>query len=244
MLVNNPVYTMRLIDLIDTNKVPFEYSNIYITVNDWLTDLKQSFYTSDSKQWDIFIERFCDRYYSRNINFDSYLEFKIKLKSLMDSKKMIVDRYVILNAKNINPFSTYGVEKKSKGNKSTEVANDSTSRTNGKTESNYTDKNYSLHSDTPASTVNVKDIANGNTNYVTDANNSGGSSKNNNTNSSTSESFGNTHGTEMNIYDEISDGYQGNPIEILDKIDKLTTDVIEKYLLWIEEEHLFSSVFY
>lgn len=236
MLVNNPTYTIRLIDLVDNMKVPFEYTDIYKVVGEWLNDLQPNFYTNDKKIWEDFIKRFCDRYYSRNLNFDTYLEFKIKLRSLLDSKKMTADRYVKLNALKINPWCTYGTDKTTKGNRETKADSKTESTNKGKSENS----SYNLHSDTPASTVNVKNIVNGNTNYVTYADNTGATSSN----ETTGTSKGNTSANETNIYEELANGYQGNIMEILEKIDDLTNDVTEKYLLWIEESHLFSSVLY
>lgn len=283
MIINNPVYTLRLIDLVDMRAYPFDFGEIYKKVGDMLEPIKASYYTDDSKEWTKFVERLCRRFYNRNLNFDTYLDFTIKLQDVLDSKKMIADRYVILNAQKINPFTTYGMIKDSNGNtndttdttsssdsKSTNkndstAVSDSSSRIsdNGTTNTNDTSKVSKLHSDTPATSVNIDDLFTSN-NYVTDAdtqkndstskvsdsrksesvNDSTQKTSNNSLSEILSNSDSNTQRQSTNIYKEISEGYQGNPIELLDKIDKLTTDITEKYMLWIEESHLFSSVFY
>lgn len=283
MMINNPVYTLRLIDLVDMQSYPFDFSEIYKKVGDMLEPIKASYYTNDNKEWKKFVERLCRRFYNRNLNFDTYLDFTIKLQDVLDSKRMIADRYVILNAQKINPFTTYGMIKDSNGNTNDTIdtnsnsdststsksdnktTNDSKTRINDSGTINTTDTNKvnQLHSDTPATSVSIDNLFTNN-NYVTDANSqksdstqkvsdnrknetasdSTQTSSDNSSNKITSNSDSNTQKNSTNIYKEISEGYQGNPIELLDRIDKLTTDVIEKYMLWIEESHLFSGVFY
>lgn len=283
MLINNPTYTLRLIDLVDNYKYPFDFSEIYSKVGDMLEPIRESYYTTDKTEWNKFIKRFCRRFYNRNLNFDTFLDFTLKLQDVFDSKRMIADRYVILNAQKINPFTTYGMIKDSNGNtndtvdtlskstSSSESTNSSENEiydtSNLKSENNNTVKINetvsNLHSDTPATSVNLDNLFASN-NYVTDAN----TSKNNGENTTKitdkttnetdrlqynemtssgkalSNSDVNTTKKSANVYKEIAEGYQGNPIELLASIDKLTTDIIGKYLLWIEEEHLFSSILY
>ena len=54
----------------------------------------------------------------------------------------------------------------------------------------------------------------------------------------------NENGTNKSLYNEVSNGYEGNAIELLHKYLELTTNVMNMYMDWIESEHLFSSVLY
>lgn len=259
MLINNPTYTIRLIDLVSHDDSFFTMEDLYIQVNKWLIDLKPSFYTSDNTEWEKFIERMCNRFYSRNLNFDTYYEFKIKLRDCLDTYRDRIDRYVSLQAKDINPWSTYGDTSTEKGqNHGQDNGQNTTTTTNisatkgtstGTDTSNST--SYNLHSDTPASTVNIKNMFDG-SEYVTDAQNEKSNSTNtsNGSNTSNTESQDTSKGSNMNtsdsthLIDRITSGYQGNPLEILDRIDRLTIDVVNKYLDYIEDCHLFSNILY
>lgn len=259
MLINNPTYTIRLIDLVSHDDPFFTIEDLYTKVAEWLQRSKYHYYTDDAREWNKFIERFCNRFYSRNLNFDTYYEFQIKLNDCFDTYRDRVDRYVKLKVKELNPWTTYGDETKETGeNHGTDASNNTTTatgETTNKSSGSSTDKNdstnYNLHSDTPSSTVNIKNMFEG-SDYVTDATNdkNTSTSTSNSSNNSTSEKSdktiaqGNNTSDSNHLIDRIVQGYQGNPLEILDNVDKLTDDVINKYLEWIEESHLFSAIYY
>lgn len=272
MMSNNPVYTMRLIDLIDMYGDSFTYEDLYKVVGEWLSTEKVYFVSDDNELWNRFIESFCDRFYSRNINFDTTLDFKLKLRNVLRKYKRQAERIVEVDMLKINPLSTYSnvvkrTEKtngnnlsKSKGRQHTAGSNsdDSTDKADSTIISDDTAFNYNLHSDTPANAVNIDDLFSVAKNYVTDADNNKTTSHGNVTNTaggeshSTSSNISDTDNSaettsefsDNHIYDELANGYTGNPSELLIKYMELVSDVVAYYLDWIEDECLFSSVLY
>lgn len=270
MLVNNPNYGLKMSDLLDLYKNDFKYEDLYDVVKTWLSTEKQYFVNSDL--WDSFIDAFCDRFYSRDMNFYTTLDFKINFRNCLKKHKNQAERVYKAGLIEINPLSTYEnvvkhTEKTtSKQNTSTDISNntqsssnDTTNTTNSST-TNFGNesKNYELHSDTPSNAVNIDDLFSVAKNYVTDAKNhkdeSSGTQlvtdngKMTGSSLNTSEQTGNTtssHNFENNRdFEEISKGWNGNPVDLLNKYMSLVTDVVQFYLDRIEDDCLFSAVFY
>lgn len=252
MFINNPVYTMRLVDLLDMYKDEFTYEDLYKVVGEWLSTEQKYFFTNDNSLWLEFIQAFCDRFYSRNFNFDTTLDFKLKLRDVLKANKNQAIRIFESNAIKINPLNTYsntltrnekyiGISKNS--NNSESIINNSNSN-----ENNSTGFNYNLHSDTPSNAVNIDDLFSVAKNYVTDAtnikNNEQTTNKSMSKNETTSNSNSRFDNENNNLFNEISSGYNGNPTELIEKYMQLKTDVIQFYLDKIENACLFSCVLY
>lgn len=296
MYVNNPSYTMKLADLLDLYKDNFNYEDLYNVVGVWLSTEKVYFFKNDDTLWNNFIHAFCDRFYSRNMNFYTTLDFKLKLRDVLRSSKNRATRVYESELLKINPLNTFSHvtdrNENLKGNsKSTNNSNGktenvtnvndisnsdskSTAETKNKTTDNGTNENtstsYDLHSDTPSNAVNIDDLFSVAKNFVTDADNNKSHSKvtnsNNNdfTGSSSSNSSDknernsvtnsngvnelNSNGTNEflneNLFKEVSEGYDGNPTDLIEKYMNLKTDVIQFYLDEIENACLFSSILY
>lgn len=264
MLINNPQYTLRLIDLIDTSGFKaFDYFELYEKTHQWLDDLKVNFY--DDTEWDTFIERFCDRYYMRSFNFNTYLEFKLQLKVTIENIKENAHNLATLKARELDVLADYQrVAKFKESNESkgssntTATAKDSStgsSERNDNGSSSNSTFNYNLYSDTPSDTVNVTDIASGkNANYITNATNDKTTGSNTNKNqSSTKDSVDRTSssstGTSNNDFytankDELVNEIHGNYFEFVEKMKMINTDIIKFYLDSIEDAQLFSNVLY
>ena len=280
MYVNNPSYTIKLYDLLDLYKDNFNYEDLYTIVGTWLSTEKVYFFKNDDTLWNGFIQAFCDRFYSRNINFYTTLDFKLKLRDVLRSCKNMATRVYECELLNINPLKTFNhsMERTEnlKGNSklenttNTNDINKSNSNANVITKNKTTDKgtnetrsaNYDLHSDTPSNAVNIDDLFSVAKNFVTDAKNnkSQSTSMNSNNNEYTGNSSTNSNDTSErsnvtnsnglneffneNLFKEISYGYDGNPVELVDKYMKLKTDVIQFYIDEIENACLFSSILY
>lgn len=296
MYVNNPSYTMKLADLLDLYKDNFNYEDLYNVVGVWLSTEKVYFFKNDDTLWNNFIQSFCDRFYSRNMNFYTTLDFKLKLRDVLRSSKNRATRVYESELLKINPLKTFSHvtdrNESSKGNsksinnsngKTENVTNvndtsnsdsKTTAETKNKTTDNGTTENtstsYDLHSDTPSNAVNIDDLFSVAKNFVTDADNNKSHSKatNSNTNdftgSSTSNSSDknernsvtnsngvnelNSNGTNEflneNLFKEVSEGYDGNPTDLIEKYMNLKTDVVQFYLDEIENACLFSSILY
>lgn len=264
MMINNPSQGIRLIDLIPMYDASFMYTDIYQTVGDYLKDLQTSFYTNDEKLWKSFIEKFCDRYYSDYMNFDTYLEFKIKLKHVLDMNKEVCE--VIAKAKaseynimttterhyNSSDFDNFVHNTLNSGN-TTNTQN--TSATN-KSEINSIDSNsgYDLHSDTPSDSVNVKNLASGGVNYVTDANNnSSESTSESSTKGSNTSATNGTTTTENSVHEDSESNkthedttieINKNPIELINSLFRLNNDICKYLFDCIDDAHLFSNTYY
>lgn len=109
-----------------------------------------------------------------------------------------------------------------------------------------------MHSDTPSNSVDIDNLFSTKSNFITDANNNQGTNTSNMIDYSTGDTNSNSNitdtsnenGTNKSLYNEVSNGYEGNAIELLHKYLDLTTNVMNMYMDWIESEHLFSSVLY
>lgn len=264
MMINNPSSGIRLIDLIPMYDASFMYTDIYQTVGDYLDDLKTSFYTNDEKLWKSFIEKFCDRYYSDYMNFDTYLEFKIKLKSVLDMNKEVCE--VIAKAKateyDIMVTSERHYNSRDFDNFVHNTLNNSNTQnsqtTNGTNESTSTNKDsnsgYDLHSDTPSDSVNVKDLASGGINYVTDVNNNrSDSTSENDTKGITSSDMNGTSTVESNMHEDSENNrthedstteINKNPIELINSLFRLNNDICKYLFDCIDDAHLFSNTYY
>lgn len=272
MLINNPTYTMRFIDLLDMYKDDFTYDDLYKVVGEWLSTEQKYFVNSDDTLWNKFIESLCDRFYSRNINFNTTLDFKLKLRDTLRKYHNQAERVLEVSMLNINPLSDYrhttrrteaskGTNKgqsvtntSNRGESATSVTDDSKSTSTNRDENTT----YNLHSDTPSNAVNINDLFSVAKNYVTDATNnkSNNNSTNTNTTQGNSKSVNNSSSDSDSIndsvnefsnsstYNELSEGYNGNTVELVSKYMELVTDVIQFYLEAIENECLFSSVLY
>lgn len=296
MYVNNPSYTMKLADLLDLYKDNFNYEDLYNVVDVWLSTEKVYFFKNDDTLWNNFIQSFCDRFYSRNMNFYTTLDFKLKLRDVLRSSKNMATRVYESELLKINPLKTFSHvtdrNESSKGNsksannsngKTENVTNvndtsnsdsKTTAETKNKTTDNGTNENtstsYDLHSDTPSNAVNIDDLFSVAKNFVTDADNNKSHSKstNSNTNDFTGKSSSNSsdknernsvtnsngvnelnsNGTNEflneNLFKEVSEGYDGNPTDLIEKYMNLKTDVVQFYLDEIENACLFSSILY
>lgn len=296
MYLNNPSYTMKLADLLDLYKDNFNYEDLYNVVGVWLSTEKVYFFKNDDTLWNNFIQAFCDRFYSRNMNFYTTLDFKLKLRDVFRSSKNRATRVYESELLKINPLKTFSHatdrNENLKGNSTStnnsngktenvmnvnDISNSdsrTTEETKNKTTDNGTNENtstsYDLHSDTPSNTVNIDDLFSVAKNFVTDANNnkshskatnsnnndftgnSSSNSSNKNERNSVTNSNGvnelNSNGTSEfvneNLFKEVSEGYNGNPTDLIEKYMNLKTDVIQFYLDEIENACLFSSILY
>lgn len=262
MMINNPVTSMRLIDLLDMNNTDlfnFDYSKLYDVVGDWLSSERTQL-VNDSL-YDDFIKTFCDRFYSRNLNFDTFLDFKIKLRDCLRNNKEKAKRMFEAGLLEINPLNTYKHEVEHNGDNKGNRESNSTNNTES-TYSNDTDVTrkykdthdyYKLHSDTPSDNVNLTNLVAGGTGYVTDVDNTKDVTTNeslddhtNNKGSDTSEAKGsNKTNYEDDIYfNELQVGYDGHPVDLINKYINLNLDVVNFYMQCIEDACLFSSILY
>lgn len=276
MYVNNPSYTMKLADLLDLYKDNFNYDDLYNIVGVWLSTEKVYFFKNDDTLWNNFIQSFCDRFYSRNMNFYTTLDFKLKLRDVLRASKNRATRVYESELLKVNPLKTFShtIDRTEniRGNNTNESKIDDV--TNNKSNSNVsttnksvdvgkndnTSSSYDLHSDTPSNAVNIDDLFSVAKNFVTDANNN--KSKNSSDTTNTSDFNGNVQNSlsgeskrnsvtngknefmNENLFKEVSDGYDGNPVDLIENYMKLKTDVIQFYLDEIENACLFSSILY
>jgi len=248
MMINNPKRNIRLIDLLDMysdDLFSFDYNKIYDVVGEWLKSEKEFFI--NPSQYDEFIKAFCDRYFRRNLNFNTFLDFKIAFRNTLKKYRGYAEKYYKASLIDINPLNTYDnvvnttskdtTQNSGKSNNwgHSDSTNDGTNNTSG----------YDLHSDTPQNVIDVKNMFDKNT-YITDANNNKVDNTIHNTNNSSFNNYVDSI-NEVNsdrIYEQLSKGYNGNQTELLEKYISLNTDIIAKYLEWIEVECLFSNVLY
>ena len=276
MYVNNPNYTMKLSDLLDLYKDNFNYEDLYEVVGTWLSTEKVYFFKNNDTLWNDFIQSFCDRFYSRNMNFYTTLDFKLKLRDVLRSSINRATRVYESELLKINPLKTFShlTDRKEnlKGNATSKTNIDDVSKNESKSNvsnnnksvdivnNESTNTSYNLHSDTPSNAVNIDDLFSVAKNFVTDADNN--KSKSTGTNNSTNEFEGIvensssgenkrnsvTNGTNEflneNLFKEVSEGYNGNPVDLIEKYMELKTDVIQFYLDEIENACLFSSILY
>lgn len=191
MFVNNPTQTIRIADLLDMYKNDFNYEDLYKIVGNWLQSEFKYFVLADESLWNTFIESFCDRFYSRNLNFYTTLDFKLKLRDVLKASKNRAKRIYEVDLLEINPLITFnhltektekstGVTNSNNNSNSTSISNGTTSnadntqssnKTNDNSTSSGNSANYDLHSDTPSNAVNIDDLFSVAKNFVTDANN-------------------------------------------------------------------------
>lgn len=297
MYINNPQKGIKFIDLLDYYDENFSYNKIYNIMNDYLLDIKDAFFINDVVLWNNFIVRFCDRFYNRELNFETFLEFKLKLKECLNRHKMETLQLYKASLKEIDPLITENIttehHEKNKHDDHThnlnvykpnlETKTDNTTYFGGITNVDndaYEDKNtssgsdttsgYNLHSDTPSSTVNVKDIASGSKDYITDAQNDkhktefgktdtfkGGKRHNKTVNSGDDrldgllKQYGNaTNDTSIDIdnshaidYNHIVSGYTGSPVDLLEKYSKMVFDAMTYLLDCIDNDAIFSRLY-
>lgn len=276
MYVNNPNYTIKLSDLLDLYKDNFNYEDLYEVVGTWLSSEKVYFFKNDDTLWNDFVQAFCDRFYSRNMNFYTTLDFKLKLRDVLRSSKNRATRVYESELLKINPLKTFShlTDRKEnlKGNATSKTNIDDVakneSKSNVSTNNNSVDlvnnestsTSYDLHSDTPSNAVNIDDLFSVAKNFVTDAENN--KSKSVGTNKTTNDFNGIvesslsgenkrnsvTNGTNEflneNLFKEVSEGYNGNPVDLIEQYMSLKTDVVQFYLDEIEKACLFSSILY
>lgn len=276
MFVSNPSYTMKLSDLLDLYKDNFNYEDLYTIVGTWLSTEKVYFFKNDDTIWNDFIQSFCDRFYSRNMNFYTTLDFKLKLRDVLRSSKNRATRIYESELMKINPLKTFSHvtdrNENLKGNVKSLAQTDDV--TNNESKSNVstinksvdtgnnksTNTSYDLHSDTPSNAVNIDDLFSVAKNFVTDANNNKSQITGNNTNTNAfngsvdsslsgvnkrnSVTNGKNEFLNENLFKEVSEGYNGNPVELIGQYMQLKTDVVQFYLDEIENACLFSSILY
>lgn len=188
MYIANPVGTLRLIDLIDTSGFrDFDYSEIYEKTHHWLDSLKVKFY--NETEWDAFIKRFCDRYYMRDFNFNTYLDFKLQLSVVLDSVRQNAENLEYLKVSDLGMLEDYRRYHTSNDTSSTNsdstTQDSSTQATSGSSDNTHrsdssstqsindssSDTSYNLYSDTPSNTVNLDNMISKKNNYITNATN-------------------------------------------------------------------------
>ena len=259
MFVNNPTQTIRIADLLDMYKLDFRYEDLYNIVGKWLESEKKYFVIADETLWNNFIESFCDRFYSRNINFYTTLDFKLKLRDLLRSTKNQAKRIYEADLLKIDPLITFnhltektetttGVTNSNNNSNSTSLSGSTSMRTDKSETSNKTiDKsassgsstNYDLHSDTPSNAINIDDLFSVAKNFVTDANNSktknssrgSNNSKFDSKNSGTSKNESENHVKENIISTGKSDFSNDNIFKEISKgYNGDPTELVEKYM--------------
>lgn len=276
MYMSNPSYTMKMSDLLDLYKDNFNYEDLYTIVGTWLSTEKVYFFKNDDTLWNDFIKSFCDRFYSRNMNFYTTLDFKLKLRDVMRASKNRATRIYESELLKINPLKTFSHltyrKENLKGNAKSLAQTDDV--TNNESKSNVstinksvdtgntksTNTSYDLHSDTPSNAVNIDDLFSVAKNFVTDANNNKSQTIGNNTNTNAfngsvdsalsgvnkrnSVTNGKNEFLNENLFKEVSEGYNGNPVDLIEQYMTLKTDVVQFYLDEIENACLFSSILY
>ncbi len=268
MYVNNPKDTMCMLDLLNLYAPDFNYDNLYDVVGEWLSTEKKYFFTDDDTIWKRFIEYFCDSFYSRNINFYTWGDMKIRLRKVLRDCEDNARRIYKSSLIEINPLQTYENAVKRTGTDTSvrldKGTSSSTSQSNAHSidssnssgSGSNTDKVYNLHSDTPSDAVNIDDLFSVAKNYVTDAQNT----KNSGTSSSTAQSSGTSDRTDTStstgttastsdsenssIMDELAKGWTGSQVELIDAYNRLNLDVCKFYCERIEDACLFSSILY
>ena len=264
MMINNPVTSMRLVDLLDMHSdiSSFKFEDLYGIVGEWLQTEKSELVSGTL--YNDFIKTFCDRYYSRNLNFDTFLDFKIKLRDCLRNNKEKARRMFEAGLIEINPLNTYKHETEHTGDKSVSTESNSNTRTDSEYSSdNDTNKKYKdvhdhymLHSDTPSDTHDLRNMVdpdNPSTNYVTNVDNTKDTTVNesiidhskNTGNDSSNTTAGSTGSYKDDIhFKELQEGYDGHPADLIEKYINLNLDVVNFYMDCIEKACLFSSILY
>lgn len=249
MMVNNPKRNIRLIDLLDmsvNNLYDFSYEKLYEVVGEWLKSEKDLLVNPDD--YNVFIKFFCDRYFRRSLNFDTFLDFKIALRNMFEKYREKAKRMYHASLIEIDPLQTHfnevHHEGSDRGESSTDSSNHTTSDNNRDFE--YENTDFHLHSDTPSDTVNITDMFDKST-YVTDASNDKNVNKSK-LDKTHSDIDGSGHSSgnfkNSNFYDDITKGYDGVPSDLLNKFIDLNLDVVNFYIDMVEKECLFSATLY
>lgn len=264
MMINNPSKGLRLIDLIPMYADTFDYTTIYSEVERFLNDLKPCFYSENETLWKNFIERFCDRYYSDYLNFETFLDFKLKLKCVLNDNKEVCQTIAKAKAKDYDLLATSTRSYNSKdfedmtsnvlNTSNTTNKNDTQSTSKSDTTSTDVNSGYNLHSDTPSDSVNVKNLTEGKTNYVTDAMNdhsentsesgSVGTSTNVSEGSSTTENNTKENSNHTRTHEDTTTDTNRNVVELINSLFRLNNDVCKYLLDEIDKAHLFSNTYY
>ena len=261
MVINNPKRNIRLIDLLDmyAHNEPFNYDNLYEIIKNWLGTEKK--YLVNETMFDDFCELLCDRFYERNLNFDTFLDCKLKIRNTLRKYREKAKRMFDASLIDINPMQTYEHDTEHTGNN---TGNSSDKGENsGETHSTFnsvhdpsehktTVKNWDLHSDTPSDSIKLDNMIGANANYITDANNSQNVTSESGTlkdNSNNDSNFHNGDSREHKYLDdiyfhELQKGYDGIPSDLLNKYIELNLDVVNFYLDMIEHECIFSNILY
>lgn len=229
MLIENPNRKFKMIHLLELNNsnlYDFNYDDVYNVVEIWLESEKKYFFNESFFRK--FVEAFCDRFFRRDFNFDTFLDFKIALRDVFRKYKDNADRIYESSLLEINPLYTTYIENESTTNDKGESQNKNHSENN--------DTNYNLFSDTPSNSLNLDDLFSVKSNYITNASN------NKNTNKRDDENTNNFENS--SDFKALQKGYNGMVADLLNNYIQLNLDVIRYYLEWIEEENLFSSVLY
>lgn len=251
MMNNNPVYTMRLIDLLDMSEYPFNYDKIYDIVYNWLESEIEYFCSKDEVLFRRFIETFCDNFYSRNFNFDTTLDFKIKLRNVFRKYKDQAERVLESSMLNINPLITfenvrkYTNDDEESGKNSSKATYDTNSRNQSQSSTHNTNdlnssttedaRSYDLHSDTPSNSVNIDNMFDTGNNYITDAKNNKNHSSNTNKSNSKSEVINNTtDSNNVNTNNSNNSQYNVNKSSVYNEISNGfngdRVELIQKYM--------------
>lgn len=264
MFITNFNNGIKFLDLLEITE---NQNNLYEKINKFLIDLKPYFFIDNDKIWKDFIERFCDKYYSRYLSFDTFYEFKIKLKFLLENNKRKYEqlyRASLIEIKPlINEYIKEVVESKKENNdvyngeniNNTEVKNEINTNSESKSNSNNNSFNVNANSNTPQSNLNIENIIE-NDNYVDNVQNT------KNTDSSLTENYlkdssiNNNVTNGKNNYKNVNklleellhtntiEKINGNQSELLKIYSEIYIDVINTILADIDNEHLFSDILY
>lgn len=229
MFIENPNRKFKLAHLLDltkSNLYNFQFEDLYNVVGEWLESEKEYFFNADF--YDDFIKAFCDRFFRRDFNFDTFLDFKLALRTVFKKYKDNADRIYQSSLLELNPLYTTYMENESSTNDSGNSENENHSENE--------DKNYNLYSDTPQSSKNLDDLFSVTSNYISNASNNKNTNKRDDTNKNKFEN--------SSEFKSLQKGYNGLVADLLNNYIELNLDVIQHYLKWIEDECLFSSVLY
>ena len=229
MFIENPNRKFKLAHLLDltkSNLYNFQFEDLYNVVGEWLESEKEHFFNADF--YDDFIKAFCDRFFRRDFNFDTFLDFKLALRTVFKKYKDNADRIYQSSLLDLNPLYTTYMENESSTNDSGNSENENHSENE--------DKNYNLYSDTPQSSKNLDDLFSVTSNYISNASNNKNTNKRDDTNKNKFEN--------SSQFKSLQKGYNGLVADLLNNYIELNLDVIQHYLKWIEDECLFSSVLY
>lgn len=287
-MYNGFTYGIRLVDLIDINRDSIDV--LYREVGSQLITLfdRKIYPVDDIDFFNDFIERMCDKYYSRTLAFDTYNEFFIKLKFVLENNKLKYQQMFKAAAIEINPLYTYFDYEKAEDNltlgTSVNTTIEDNRRVENRNENTGTDTStteYKSESSVTNTTLNNKSITGmssnpkSNTGLSTDISNLDyidnesininvndyktvtkptGSDVNRLERGTATEGFSQNSGemtnnvvnsgTNTSILERIKHGYNGSPVELMQKYSKMIFDVNKEILNDIDDANLFMSVFF